>query len=60
MEVKVGQSFVTVIKKNHPVPNRCWYFALYVSGFCYIHGKTPRGILPVNSYLALQYFWECV
>ena len=22
----------------------------YVSGFCHIHGKTPRGILPVNSY----------
>ena len=22
----------------------------YVSGFCHIHGKTPREILPVNSY----------
>ena len=26
-------------------------FAPYVSGFCHIHGKTPRGILPVNSNL---------
>ena len=25
-------------------------FCPYVSGFCHIHGKTPRGILPVNSY----------
>ena len=24
-------------------------FCPYVSGFCHIHGKTPRGILPVNS-----------
>ena len=24
-------------------------FTLYVSGFCHIHGKTPRGILPLNS-----------
>ena len=24
-------------------------FAPYVSGFCHIHGKTPRGILRVNS-----------
>ena len=26
------------------------HFASYVSGFCHIHDKTPRGILPVNSY----------
>ena len=34
------------------IPNhlRWWHFALYVSGFCHIHDKTPRGILPVNSY----------
>ena len=25
------------------------FSALYVSGFCHIHDKTPRGILPVNS-----------
>ena len=33
------------------IPNhlRWWHFAPYVSGFCHIHGKTPRGILPANS-----------
>ena len=30
-------------------------FAPYVSGFCHIHGKTPRGILPVNSNFILTY-----
>ena len=39
------------------IPNHLWWwdFAPYVSGFCHIHGKTPRGILPVNSNPRFKY-----
>ena len=41
--------FTVTWSKSIPNHLRWWDFALYVSGFCHIHGKTPRGILPVNS-----------
>lgn len=49
MEVKVGQSFVGCYQKKS-------------SGSESVMALLPVccGILSVNSYLALQYFWECV
>ena len=43
--------FTATWSKSIPDHLRWWDFAPYVSGFCHIHGKTPRGILPVNSSL---------
>ena len=47
------------------IPNhlRWWHFAPYVSGFCHIHGKTPRGIVPCEqlriSYTEIPKFVYC-
>lgn len=49
MEVKVGQSFVGCYQKKSSGSES----VLTLLPVC-------RGILPVNSYLALQYFGECV
>ena len=46
--------FTATWSKSIPNHLRWWDFAPYVSGFCHIHGKTPRGILPVNSLLYFQ------
>ena len=41
--------FTATWSKSIPNHFRWWDFAPYVSRFCHIHGKTPCGILPVNS-----------
>ena len=62
VELLLFTPFTVTWSKCIPNHLRWWHFAPYVSGFCHIHGKTPRGILPVNSnrWNSVSNMWEMI